>query len=275
MSTVRIIGAVAGAAILAGCAQSVDRLNNTQAVGDAFTQALAAEYRDLANFEGYEMQDWPDATYFANKGLAAAAGETVLPADLANWHLPESSIPELQEARADLIAALDANARTSLPEQAAVAQAKFDCWVEQQEENHQPADIAACRDEFFLALGEIQVQPAPAAAAPRTYIVFFDWDQSTITPTGQNIIGSVGEDFAVATGDPLVSIAGHADTSGPADYNVGLSERRAGAVEEALLLEGIPANRISTNAFGETQLLVVTPDGVREPANRRAEIRFR
>ena len=51
-----------------------------------------------------------------------------------------------------------------------------------------------------------------------------------------------------------------------------LSQRRANAVRDALVREGVQANRIATTARGESQPLVLTPDGVREPQNRRAEI---
>jgi outer membrane protein OmpA-like peptidoglycan-associated protein len=51
-----------------------------------------------------------------------------------------------------------------------------------------------------------------------------------------------------------------------------LSKRRADAVKAALVKEGIAAGNISVFAKGETEPLVPTPDGVREPQNRRAQI---
>ena len=65
---------------------------------------------------------------------------------------------------------------------------------------------------------------------------------------------------------------GHADTSGPADYNVNLSERRNDSVREYLVSRGVPEGVITSEAFGESELLVETADGVREPQNRRVEI---
>ena len=69
-----------------------------------------------------------------------------------------------------------------------------------------------------------------------------------------------------------VQIDGHADRSGAASYNVGLSERRARAVRDEMVRLGVPAGGISLQAFGETRPVVETPDGVREPLNRRAEV---
>jgi OOP family OmpA-OmpF porin len=69
-----------------------------------------------------------------------------------------------------------------------------------------------------------------------------------------------------------VQIDGHADRSGAASYNVGLSERRARAVRDEMVRLGVPAGGISLQAFGETRPAVETPDGAREPLNRRAEV---
>jgi OOP family OmpA-OmpF porin len=51
-----------------------------------------------------------------------------------------------------------------------------------------------------------------------------------------------------------------------------LSQRRAYAVYEALIREGVPAAAITLVGRGENQVLVLTPDGTREPQNRRVEI---
>ena len=69
-------------------------------------------------------------------------------------------------------------------------------------------------------------------------------------------------------------LAGHTDTSGSAQYNMGLAERRNTSVREYLSSRGVPGGRISTEAFGETQLRVPTADGVRELQNRRVEITY-
>lgn len=271
MTAIRYMGVVAGAALLTGCVgYNMDAVNSVEPVGSPFTQALTLEYRDLANFEYDEMQDYRDADAYAQKGLLAASGEVVQPNMLENWHIDEEFLPELSDARGRLVSALDGSARDSFPAEAARAQAMFDCWVEQQEENLQPEDIAACRDEFFAALAIIE---APAVDPVAVYYVFFDWDSFAITEAGQAVIDTVIADYT-AMGMSGIDVAGYTDTSGNPVYNLALSERRAEAVESALVAGGIPEAAIATGGFGETDLLVATPDGVREAANRRAEIRF-
>jgi hypothetical protein len=69
-----------------------------------------------------------------------------------------------------------------------------------------------------------------------------------------------------------VTCTGHTDTAGHASYNMALSLRRANAVKNGLVANGVPATSIAVIGKGETSLLVQTPDNVREPQNRRVEI---
>ena len=274
MRVMRVMSMFAGAALLAGCVgQDVELLNNTEAVGSPFTQQLAAEYRDLANFEAFEMEDWTDADFFARKGLAAAAGENVEPSVLADWDLPEEFVPELTDARARLVAALNGGAREAFPIEAAIAQAKFDCWVEQQEENHQPDHIAACRDEFYAALARLEELMAPGVpmAAPANFVIFFDWDSAVVGDQGQLVLDEAVA-VALAEGITDFAVTGYTDSSGSADYNLGLSLRRAEAVAAGLETRGVPGQNISIAGRGEADQAVPTADGVRLQANRRVTI---
>ncbi|GLR66385.1 hypothetical protein GCM10010909_10650 [Acidocella aquatica] len=69
-----------------------------------------------------------------------------------------------------------------------------------------------------------------------------------------------------------LDVSGYTDTSGAADYNQSLSQRRAQAVASELVNDGVPQNEIEIHAYGATHLLVATGSGVREPQNRRVEI---
>ena len=113
--------------------------------------------------------------------------------------------------------------------------------------------------------------PAPMPEPARNYLVFFDWDKADLTPEATAII----RDAATAAGklkSVRIDATGHADRSGPARYNMGLSQRRAAAVQAELVRLGVPVNEIAIYAMGETDPLVPTPDGVREPQNRRVQI---
>jgi OOP family OmpA-OmpF porin len=67
-------------------------------------------------------------------------------------------------------------------------------------------------------------------------------------------------------------VVGHTDLSGSPAYNVRLSERRAKAVADALVGQGVNAGALQVDWKGETMPAVATADGVKEPLNRRSTI---
>jgi len=112
---------------------------------------------------------------------------------------------------------------------------------------------------------------SPAPAPAKTYLVFFDWDKSDLTPRATQVIAQAASDSHTNNVTTL-DVSGYTDTSGTPQYNQGLSERRAKSVAAQLVTDGVPQSEISIHAFGETHLLVPTGPGVREPQNRRVEI---
>jgi OmpA family len=112
--------------------------------------------------------------------------------------------------------------------------------------------------------------PPPAVQAP-TFMVFFDWDSTRLSPASLNVITQAVTAFR-STGNARVTATGHTDTTGPESYNMALSLRRANAVKNEMVRQGVPADAIAVVGKGETQLLVPTGDNVREPQNRRVEI---
>ena len=120
--------------------------------------------------------------------------------------------------------------------------------------------------------------PAPSKAiaiapGPRTFLVFFDFDQSTVTPEARRIIESAA-DWAKKGNVMRIGVTGHTDTMGTATYNQALSSRRADAVRAELLRLGYKGGEISVSGVGFSQPLLQTGPQVREPQNRRAEIVF-
>ena len=120
--------------------------------------------------------------------------------------------------------------------------------------------------------------PAPVAAAPapvvqQTYIVFFDFDKSDLTPEAHKVLERAAQDVRVGKG-VKIQVIGHTDRAGSNRYNQRLSERRASVVKNELVNLGVPNEQISARGVGETEPRVPTADGVREAQNRRAEIIF-
>ena len=103
--------------------------------------------------------------------------------------------------------------------------------------------------------------------------MFFEWDKSDITPEAASILDNAISQYANC-GNAQVMLAGHADRSGSAQYNVGLSQRRADAVKAYMVAHSIPDAVVTEQAFGESRPRVETADGVREVQNRRVEITY-
>jgi len=115
---------------------------------------------------------------------------------------------------------------------------------------------------------------APVATAARTYLVFVDWDRSNLTDRARQIVAEAAK-AATRVQVTRIEVSGHTDTSGTPRYNQGLSIRRAQAVADELVRDGVARESITAQGFGERQLLVPTANGVREAHNRRVEIVLR
>lgn len=280
---------------LTGCAGvNIDSFNAAEVKGSAFTQALTKEYRAFVNDEARQY-DWVDADHFADKGLAILGGADANPEKPSDWNLPQASLPEITNYYHRLGHMLDNGAKKSSPALAAKAMAKYDCWVEQQEENHQPQDIAECRGDFLKAFADLEkAEPqlaqrakAHAATQPKVMtpakeeeavksnakadsgLVYFDFASSKLSADDTKAIQAIAKQ---AGKKAKVNVAGHTDTAGAAPLNKALSHRRAMAVRKALIDAGVPAKNIKVEAKGETDLAVRTGDNVREAKNRRAVI---
>lgn len=118
--------------------------------------------------------------------------------------------------------------------------------------------------------------PAPVARVQedsRSYLVFFDFDKYNLTQDAVDVIRNLFTNTKDARAVQY-SVTGHADRSGSDAYNLKLSERRAKAVQQELQRIGAPGS-VSVDWKGERDPLVHTDDGIKEPQNRRAEIRVR
>lgn len=116
-----------------------------------------------------------------------------------------------------------------------------------------------------------QMAAAPAGAGPRAFTVFFEFDKAAISVDADRVLVQAAES-AKSGMFTRIRATGHTDTVGAPRYNMALSIRRANAVRDVLVREGIPATQIVVVGRGETQLLVPTPDRINEPRNRRVEI---
>jgi iron complex outermembrane receptor protein len=109
------------------------------------------------------------------------------------------------------------------------------------------------------------------APAPKSYLVFFDFNKSDLTSQAVTIVNQAAANAGPAKVTQL-TVTGHTDTVGSDAYNMRLSRRRAESVAAQLEKDGIPSSEIAIVAKGKRDLLVPTADGVKEPQNRRVQI---
>ena len=142
-------------------------------------------------------------------------------------------------------------------------------------DNYNHSLMLGLRYAFNVAPPPVEAPPAPAARNDaRTYLVFFDWDRADLTDRARQIIAEAAQ-ATQRVQTTRIEVAGHTDSSGAAQYNQGLSVRRAQNVAAELVRLGVPRAAITVQGLGETQPLVQTAKGVREPQNRRVEIVLR
>ena len=274
------------ALVLAGIAlsacvstSSLDQLSGATPTGSAFTQALFQNYAYLARSFG-ESGDTTGSLFdsasdssalaeaFATKALIAAKGTEVE---------PEPASSDAAASRDRLMRAL-AEGKDRFPTDAARAQADFDCWMLNSSVNSQRAAADQCRASFNNTIARLEADlhphavfvPSPAAPAAN-YTIYFNFGSWTLT--GEELTTLQQAIAAARAGQQTrITIVGHTDTSGSAQYNQELSVKRANVVAETLVDMGARRDAIQTSGVGETDLAVQTADGVKEAKNRRAVV---
>jgi len=264
----------------------------------AFGEDLRVDYLDHALAD---MTNWPNAATYAKKAALSKKALTTWPDHPDRFRLPVGAMLPVEEYFRRMTRTLYYGAGDIVPTEAALMQTSWDCWVRDIQHYKGMEPMTSCGLQFVASLQAVEaadeqhmiqlcaVPPAPAparqmaAAAPartpqpeplaRSFLIFFDWDKDDITPEAAGIIQAAA-DYAKSGGFARIQLTGHADRSGPADYNMDLSRRRAESARRQFVADGITADQIGLDWKGEADPLVPTADGVREPQNRRVEIEF-
>jgi OOP family OmpA-OmpF porin len=251
--------------------RDLDVLQQTPRVGLRHNVALMDEYQALALHEAQQRVDYTDADYFAAKGLAAAAGQEVLPDEVASRAVPPDMVDELTAARAELVAVIFSGGREFQPELTARCQALFDCWIVQAEEAGGRDRLAECRDGFRRCMTELAARPAPPVGSGQEYEVLFGPGSATLNAAARATVEEVAA-LAAQNLRLAITVVGHTDSQGSAEANQRLSLRRAEAVRDALVSAGIDPERIRTLGAGETEAAARLGDGVADPQSRRVVV---
>ena len=101
--------------------------------------------------------------------------------------------------------------------------------------------------------------------------IYFDFDKYNLTSrsiqTLRGVISAMQDNSSIT-----LVLEGHADERGTREYNLALGQRRAEAVSDYLILNGIDKNRISVKSFGEEKPAFLGQNEISYAKNRRVEI---
>lgn len=99
--------------------------------------------------------------------------------------------------------------------------------------------------------------------------VLFAVDQSTLTDEGRAVL-TAQANWLITNSDYMAVIEGHADEQGTREYNLALGARRANAVKEFLVSQGIASNRLKTITYGKERPIEICSAEACYTQNRRA-----
>lgn len=104
--------------------------------------------------------------------------------------------------------------------------------------------------------------------------VTFGFDSTSVRPEFQGTLAEVGQTLAQYD-QTYVDVVGHTDSTGPAEYNQSLSERRARSVADYISARGVIRPRINIGGYGESQPIADNATASGRQQNRRVEIYIR
>jgi outer membrane protein OmpA-like peptidoglycan-associated protein len=100
----------------------------------------------------------------------------------------------------------------------------------------------------------------------------FAFDSAELQEGGEAALDDLAAGIDNMTEVNSISVAGYTDSTGPEDYNMGLSERRAETVKDFLVSKGIPADSIETKGYGENNPVADNSTREGRAENRRAVV---
>jgi len=130
--------------------------------------------------------------------------------------------------------------------------------------------IMADKDVASFAAPALKALPPP----PKQYILYFEHNSAGLTRKSREQLANVMK--AIKERRPVdISVVGHTDTVGDSRYNYRLSCKRAQAVADLLIGQGVDPSILDITSHGKENPLIPTGDQVHEPRNRRVEVTVR
>jgi len=127
-------------------------------------------------------------------------------------------------------------------------------------------------DREGLEVGEDDDMEADEPMEELDTIVYFDFDKATLKSDARSLLLAHAERLKDNPTD--VRLEGHADERGSREYNMALGERRAKAVRDFLVLQGVSRGDLEVVSYGEERPLALGSNENAWAQNRRVEIKY-
>lgn len=112
---------------------------------------------------------------------------------------------------------------------------------------------------------------AAEAAAKLETVFYFDFDQATLSA---GVRSALDAQISVLRGsNSKIRLEGHADERGTREYNMALGERRANAIANYMIINGVERYRVETVSYGEERPVASSSDDASWAKNRRVELK--
>lgn len=266
--------------------------------GTGFEDHLARAYQDHVAAGLEREHDTKFAASTARRARRLLRGYDVQPVVLGDLNFGGPVPVHLHEARSALVMAVE-RFGTANPASCARAQAAFDAWaVLAAAESRtgsaagvraKPANLSKAADAFpavtaqgahrdfvarLTACGQLPLREISFRPAERTnrYTIHFAWNSTALTPLAEDVLDQIAAQ-ARRVPNLAIEVTGHADRSAEDARSLEISLARAQAVADGLAARGVSADTVQGR--GDSKPVVATADGVREPLNRRVDIRLR
>jgi len=131
-------------------------------------------------------------------------------------------------------------------------------------------------DDRAGAQGQTDIQSDPFTDPSNplsTTTIYFDFDRADVKSSDREVILAHAR-YLADNVDTKIVLEGHADERGSREYNIALGERRAKAVSQLMLLQGVSQSQIDIVSFGEERPVALGHDESAWSVNRRVEILY-
>lgn len=255
----------------------IDPQNIAPAAGTAPNQTLnatlAGEYFTMARFENDKAYDYKAAKFFTGKAKQAAEGKLVVPSKVSAFDIPAENQGELNAARGELITALKTQNTPENAQALAVAQTRYECWLERAEEAADEAHYSTCKSEFQAAMAQLVLPAAGNPSAATAYDIGFAANSAVMDESSQKSVAYLVNFLKAPENAPYTANLTGFMAAAQGEFAQNLTNARITAVRNALVEGGVEAARLNPlisagapeGVAGKVQVLLTAPTNSANP----------